>query len=394
VVRLLVEADGGSRGNPGPAGYGAVVRDAVTGEVLAEVADSIGRATNNVAEYRGLIAGLEAAAALDPEAVEVRMDSKLVVEQMAGRWKVKHPGMAVLKAEADVVTRRLPRVRYTHVPRAMNSHADRLANEAMDAAERGEQWVRRVGPAAAAVSSPNRVPGWSAAPSPPTTMLLLRHGETALSVERRFSGIGADPELTVRGRGQSAAAAERIGQLAETLPIAAIYCSPLRRARATADCAAAVLRLDVTVEERLRETDFGAWDGFRFAEVQERWPAELEAWLTSSKVAPPGGESFEQTLSRVRQARGELLARHPGEAILVVTHVSPIKSLLRLALDGGPALMYRIHLDLASLSLIDWYADGAAVVRLMNDAAHLGPGLDTDGVSTPTAEPTEPVSTT
>jgi probable phosphoglycerate mutase len=127
------------------------VRDAATGELLAEIADSIGRATNNVAEYRGLIAGLAVAAELDPESVEVRMDSKLVVEQMAGRWKVKHPDMAALKAEADVLVRRLKRVRYTHIPRAMNSHADRLANEAMDAAERGEQWVRRTGAAAARV---------------------------------------------------------------------------------------------------------------------------------------------------------------------------------------------------------------------------------------------------
>jgi broad specificity phosphatase PhoE len=99
-------------------------------------------------------------------------------------------------------------------------------------------------------------------------------------------------------------------------------------------------------------------------------------------------------LVRVRRARGDLLARHPGQTVLVVTHVTPIKTLLRLALDAGPAVLYRIHLDLASLSLIDWYADGPAVVRLMNDTAHLGAVLDTDGVSTPTAEPVEPVSTT
>src|SRR5256885_16294042 len=99
--RLVVEADGGSRGNPGPAGYGAVVRDAATGEVLAEVSDSLGRATNNVAEYSGLIAGLKAAAGVARGAdVEVRMDSKLVVEQMSGRWQIKHPAMRPLAAKA------------------------------------------------------------------------------------------------------------------------------------------------------------------------------------------------------------------------------------------------------------------------------------------------------
>ena len=133
--RLVVEADGGSRGNPGPAGYGAVVRDAATGEVLAEVSESIGRATNNVAEYSGLIAGLRAAAAIARGAdVEVRMDSKLVVEQMSGRWQIKHPDMRPLAAKARETARVLGRVSYTWVPRSRNAHADRLANQAMDAA--------------------------------------------------------------------------------------------------------------------------------------------------------------------------------------------------------------------------------------------------------------------
>jgi ribonuclease H / adenosylcobalamin/alpha-ribazole phosphatase len=133
--RLVVEADGGSRGNPGPAGYGAVVRDATTGEVLAEVSESIGRATNNVAEYSGLIAGLRAAAAIARGTdVEVRMDSKLVVEQMSGRWQIKHPDMRPLAAKARETARALGRVSYTWVPRSRNAHADRLANQAMDAA--------------------------------------------------------------------------------------------------------------------------------------------------------------------------------------------------------------------------------------------------------------------
>jgi probable phosphoglycerate mutase len=144
--RLVVEADGGSRGNPGPAGYGAVVRDAATGEVLAEVSESIGRATNNVAEYSGLIAGLRAAAGIARGAdVEVRMDSKLVVEQMSGRWQIKHPAMRPLAAQAREAVGALGRVSYTWVPRSRNAHADRLANEAMDAATRG--LARDAGPA-------------------------------------------------------------------------------------------------------------------------------------------------------------------------------------------------------------------------------------------------------
>ncbi|MEY7978731.1 reverse transcriptase-like protein, partial [Streptomyces pilosus] len=137
---FIVEADGGSRGNPGPAGYGAVVSDAATGETLVEAAEYLGVATNNVAEYRGLVAGLNAARELDPEArVHVRMDSKLVIEQMTGRWKIKHPAMKPLAAEA---ARAFPRERVTYewIPRERNKHADRLANEAMDAGKRGEMW--------------------------------------------------------------------------------------------------------------------------------------------------------------------------------------------------------------------------------------------------------------
>ncbi len=140
VTRLVVEADGGSRGNPGPAAYGAVVRDAETGQVLAERAAHIGVASNNVAEYRGLIAGLTAARDIDRDGVvEARLDSKLVVEQMSGRWRIKHPAMRPLALEARAV---LPegQVSYVWVPRDRNRHADALANEALDAAVRGESW--------------------------------------------------------------------------------------------------------------------------------------------------------------------------------------------------------------------------------------------------------------
>jgi probable phosphoglycerate mutase len=135
--RVVVEADGGSRGNPGPAGYGAVVFDADHGTVLAERKESLGIATNNVAEYRGLIAGLDAAAELGASEVDVRMDSKLVVEQMSGRWKVKHPDMIPLQRQASTLARQFDRVSYTWIPRAENAHADRLANEAMDEAAAG-----------------------------------------------------------------------------------------------------------------------------------------------------------------------------------------------------------------------------------------------------------------
>jgi len=129
---LIVEADGGSRGNPGVAASGSVVIDKATGEVLAEVGRYLGHATNNVAEYTGLVEGVKKALAIDPDAeLEIYMDSKLVIEQMSGRWKIKHPDMAELAAEARLLLTGTP-VSFTWVPRLQNSRADRAANRSMD----------------------------------------------------------------------------------------------------------------------------------------------------------------------------------------------------------------------------------------------------------------------
>lgn len=421
--QFVVEADGGSRGNPGPAGYGAVVIDPATGETLAEAAEYIGVATNNVAEYKGLIAGLRAAKALVPDAsegggprVHVRMDSKLVVEQMSGRWKIKHPDMKPLAAEAARV---LPAsdVTYEWIPRARNKHADRLANEAMDAGKRGRQWEPSASTAAldtpkssaAAALPPVSGPpgdatagaararaalnrpavaepapeersagpatphsGWSAAPDlgAPATFVLLRHGETLLTPEKRFSGSGGtDPELSAVGRGQAERAAEAF---AARGTVQEIVSSPLRRCRETAAAVAARLGLDVTVDEGLRETDFGAWEGLTFGEVRERYAADLDAWLASAKAAPTGGgESFAEVARRVAATRDRLVTRYAGRTVLVVTHVTPIKTLVRLALGAPPESLFRMELSAASVSAVAYYADGNASVRLLNDTSHL-----------------------
>ncbi|MEV7830787.1 bifunctional RNase H/acid phosphatase [Streptomyces subrutilus] len=470
MPRFVVEADGGSRGNPGPAGYGAVVLDPASGETLAERAEYIGVATNNVAEYKGLIAGLKAARDLAADAVVlVRMDSKLVVEQMSGRWKIKHPDMKPLAAEAAKV---LPRAQVTYewIPRERNKHADRLANEAMDAGRRGERWepsgsaavfdraaapalppagppgdpvagaaaVRaalaagtgaragapagRPAPAAQAVadtlfadtaarpghpeaadtiepcldsttqtmpepapagpataaaptaraagSTAPAAPGWGPDLGTPATFVLLRHGETALTPQKRFSGSGgSDPELSEAGRRQAAAVAE---SLAARGTVQAVVSSPLRRCRETAQAVADRLGLTVTVEEGLREVDFGAWEGLTFAEVRERHPEDLQAWLDSPRAAPTGGgESFAAATRRISATRDRLLAAHARRTTLLVTHVTPVKILVRLALGAPPESLFRMELSAASLSAVAYYADGNASVRLLNDTAHL-----------------------
>ncbi|MFF4617963.1 bifunctional RNase H/acid phosphatase [Nonomuraea jabiensis] len=433
MTSYVIEADGGSRGNPGPAGYGAVVMDASDGQVLAEAAEAIGVTTNNVAEYRGLIAGLQAVLRLGGEGapVAVRMDSKLVIEQMAGRWKIKNEGLRPLATEAGALVRRLRVTEWTWIPRERNKHADRLANEAMDAAAKGLTWKAggttqpepQGEPPAAAGQPPSpstpspRIPpptpspttpppvahqtdlldigaiseisaptastaaaqqrmatapakgtGWAPPTRVATSLLLLRHGETALSVERRFSGRG-DAELTPNGLAQAAAAAERLSR--EPYRLDAIVSSPLKRARQTAEAVAGRTGLDVEVDEDLRELDFGDWEGHTFTEVQRRWPAELSAWFADPEAAPPGGESFATVARRVQTAGERLVERYEGKTVLAVSHVTPIKMLLRLALTAPLESLYRMHLDVACLSLIEYYADGPAVVKSFNDTSHL-----------------------
>ncbi|QOV46383.1 bifunctional RNase H/acid phosphatase [Streptomyces chromofuscus] len=480
---FIVEADGGSRGNPGPAGYGAVVIDAATGETLAETAEYLGVVTNNVAEYRGLVAGLRAAHALDPAAsVRVRMDSKLVVEQMSGRWKIKHPDMKPLAMEAGRVFP-AERVTYEWIPRERNRRADRLANEAMDAGTRGEPWTpsppaatpslpepggppgdatagaakaraalagrssaggssdaavrssaggaggaagrssvsgavgsgssvsgaggavgsgSSVSGAGGAVGSGSSVSGvdesvaargassapvgsdanaarnvatprvgWGAPDlGAPATFVLLRHGETPLTPEKRFSGSGgSDPSLSGIGREQAARVAEA---LARRGTIQAVVASPLARARETAGVVAARLGLEVGIDDGLRETDFGAWEGLTFAEVHERHPDDLSAWLASPDAEPTGGgESFAATATRIAATRDKLVAAYTGRTVLLVTHVTPIKTLVRLALGAPPESLFRMELSAASLSVVAYYADGNASVRLLNDTSHL-----------------------
>ncbi|WP_374952981.1 reverse transcriptase-like protein [Arthrobacter sp. ZGTC212] len=172
---LIVEADGGSRGNPGHAGYGALVRDPETGRILAEKAQYIGKASNNVAEYSGLVAALEMAHDIDPDCwILAKMDSKLVVEQMSGRWKIKHEDMQKLAAKArGIVNPR--RVKYQWIPRELNKDADRLSNEAMDAGMAGVPWVQKDA-AATALQEPKEV-SEPVAESKPTATGRLHHTE-------------------------------------------------------------------------------------------------------------------------------------------------------------------------------------------------------------------------
>lgn len=448
-MRLDVECDGGSRGNPGIAGCGSSVLEG--DQEVAARWEFIAKATNNVAEYQGLINALELAievakirgvAAADLE-IQVRMDSKLVVEQMSGRWKIKHPDMKPLAARVKELEATLAAVTYNWVPRAQNKRADELANRAMDDGI-GGRWfddalsfqpaadsVEAVGDAApgfagaagasgaagnenkgaAAVTDAASAPEWHPG-GKPTRLWVLRHGQTEMSVQKQFSGL-SDPELTSHGREQARRAAAYVaGQLAggagdnagagSSAGPAAIYSSPLKRTRQTAEAVAEALAASpaggggpgtakprVHVTEALIEMDFGNWEGRTFAEVMEEFPLEHDACFWDSSAAPSGGESPDDVLARVRPFLRDVARNHPGEDVVLVSHVTPIKSILRHAFCASGALYRTLHLDLAGLSVIEIFPDGSegsggevgvnnkdsnkdsAVVRRVNDTHFL-----------------------
>ncbi|WP_435809620.1 bifunctional RNase H/acid phosphatase [Streptomyces iakyrus] len=269
----------------------------------------------------------------------------------------------VVKAEADVRAAKAGASAENADARAAKADADAHAAKADARAATAGADTR----AAKAVAAP----GWAPADmGAPATFVLLRHGETPLTPQKRFSGSGGtDPSLSDAGREQAERAA---AMLARRGTIQAVVSSPLARTRETAGIVAARLGLDVGIDDGLRETDFGAWEGLTFAEVRERHPDDLNAWLASPDAEPTGGgESFAATATRLAATRDKLVAAHAGRTVLLVTHVTPIKTLVRLALGAPPESLFRMELSAASLSVVAYYADGNASVRLLNDTSHL-----------------------
>ncbi|GLB62818.1 hypothetical protein NCCP2495_06960 [Dietzia sp. NCCP-2495] len=215
--------------------------------------------------------------------------------------------------------------------------------------------------------APSGAPGWTGATGRPTRIVLARHGQTPLSVDRRYSGQG-DPELTALGREQ----AERTAQRLASVPhLAAVVSSPLRRCLATAERTAAAAGVPLIVEDDLIETDFGTWEGLTFREAADRDPDMHSRWMSDTSVAPPGGESFATVRERVERGLGRIVEERPGGVVAVVSHVTPIKLAIRAGLGAGDELLFRLHLDLASVSDVRFYSDGPTSVHLVNDTSHL-----------------------
>lgn len=386
-MRLIVEADGGSRGNPGPGGFGALVRDAATGGILAERAGYLGDCTNNIAEYSGLIAGLRAAHEIDAAAfVEVRMDSKLVVQQMSGAWKIKSDTLADLAQQARQA-HPPRRVTYTWVPRSENAAADALANKAMDqqgeivrdfAPSQGELQFDEVAeaPVRPAPAARRRVARPSGSPvrwveGEPLTTVFVRHGSTNATVAATYAGSGVPgPSLNARGRTEAAMAADIIHHIGRDmwadLPTATdLVSSPMIRAQETAQFVGRRLGLTPRLDDRFAEADFGEWEGLNRAEVEKRWPGDLARWHHDGDFAMPGGESLGSLGKRVQAGVDDLIAAGVDRTVVVVCHAVTIRAAVGLALGTPIANWERVRITAGSVTILQWWPSGEAEAEVV-----------------------------
>jgi len=369
--RLVVEADGGSRGNPGNAGYGALVRDEVTGEVVAARAESVGIASNNVAEYSGLVSGLRAVFDIDPgAAVTVRLDSKLLVEQMNGRWKIKSPDLRRLAQQARDVVAELNAaggsVAYTWIPRAENSAADALANSAMD----GESvsWTRATGPDAPADPDVDGRPDLADLGAP-TRIVLVRHGVTDFTIAGKLDGRGgADPSLNAEGQRQAGAAAAGVRAFVGD-GSARVITSSLRRAVETGAAIAQGLGVGAQVDADWDEQNFGDWDDKSMSYLAKAHPQELVQFRNDPHYSRPGGEAQTDLEVRVLAAFERAIAE--GGTVVVATHRKPIITVLAHVLGIPHERIWRLATAPASLTCLEVWADGGTSVAFVNDTSHL-----------------------
>ncbi|CAN5574288.1 bifunctional RNase H/acid phosphatase [soil metagenome] len=426
--RLVLEADGGSRGNPGVAGYGALIRDRNDGTLLAQRAAPLGKASNNVAEYSGLIAGLQAVIDLDLAGdvdLLARMDSKLVIEQMAGRWKIKHADMRRLALEAQDLVRQITRsggrVHFEWIPRALNGDADALSNQGMDqehvrvdllnpeAADRDtsltdthEKDPEKVDRSAAAGGSgapaspatkataptPGRAPAFGdarvavsvaasaitdrpPAMTDPVRIILVRHGVTDYTLASKLDGRGgADPALHATGQAQARAAAGAVVQRLRDLeePIHVVT-SSLRRARQTGAAIAEALDVQPAQDDDWDEQNFGDWDGAALRDLADTAYDDLLALRVDIDYARPGGESHRELAVRVEVAFGRAIER--GGTVVVATHRKPLMCVLAQVLKIDHERIWSVATAPCSLTQVEIWPDGGVSVSYINDTHHL-----------------------
>lgn len=368
---LIIQADGASKGNPGPASFGVAIFTS-DGELVAEVFEAIGVATNNQAEYRAVLAGLRAAVDLLPShgtsrAIHIQMDSKLVIEQLAGRWKIKNSELQQLAMQAQQLMREFE-VKLEWIPRERNAIADGLANRALLNLQ-GDST-----PSAIASIQPKsiRAPRQSVEP---TVVWAIRHGHTQMTEGGLISGGGADPSLSDFGKQEAARIPQEIKRLAQLfslqLPEVIIH-SPQLRARQTAEMISEQLFISLQTEPRLREIEFGDWEGVSMDSLVGISQPEIDQWRGSTKLRPPGGESVADLERRVSQVlKGHV---NSGQAsVALVAHMMPMRAIYRGATGATESAHWGVNFNPASVSVYRFFGETFAEVFAVNSTAHLEP---------------------
>lgn len=368
---LVLFADGASRGNPGPASLGAVlVRD---GEEIARIFKPLGVRTNNFAEYSAVIAGLEYVIEHGLERdLHIKMDSKLVVEQLSGRWKIKHPDLMELARVAQGLLRQLDAT-LEWIPRELNFLADEAANQALDGTVEPDARVASVSSLASVQPSSIRAPRVS---TEPTVIYVVRHGHTSSTESKLISGSMDDPGLSELGIADAKAAASAIAELSDrfALPKPSLVAhSDMKRTTETALLISKEISAPARSDSRLREISFGSWEGRSMPDLEGE-SAEVDNWRGSVEMKPPGGESVLELESRVLRSLQDLIAENAGSAVAIVSHMMPLRSIAKKALGATSASHWSLQFAPGSVSVYRFFGEELSEVFCLNSCEHLPRG--------------------
>lgn len=365
---IFLYADGASRGNPGPAAYGVHIEDQL-GQTIADFGEDIGIATNNQAEYSAVIEGLRYLTQTEYREVTVRMDSKLVVEQLSGNWKIKSANMVELAIAARGLASKFS-ITFEWVPREQNFKADANANRALDSGNFSTVVDSQLDLASIqprGIRAPRQT-------IEPTTLVVVRHGHT-VNTERNVisGGDGTDPELSELGLWEAEGAAAALPQLLTYfgLPdVSAIHHSPMLRTTQTAEAIAKVIPVTLVPDPRLREIGFGDWEMRQIAELETDASAEVAAWRGSMTVRPPRGESVADLQQRVWHSLDELIEAYRGKTVVVSTHMMPTRAFAAAAYRSEEAY-WGLGTSPAGISIYRFFGRSMAEIFLQNYCAHL-----------------------
>ncbi|MEY3326847.1 MAG: hypothetical protein RL044_800 [Actinomycetota bacterium] len=366
---IFLYADGASRGNPGLAAYGVHIEDQ-GGATIADFGEALGVATNNQAEYAAVVAGLRYLSTTSYREITIRMDSKLVIEQLAGRWKINNPQLRELADQAKELLRDLE-FWLEWIPREQNYKADANANSALDSGNftsNTEVYLELSSVQPRSIRAPRQF-------VEPTTVVVVRHGHTINTEKNLISGgDGTDPELSQLGLNEAQGAAREIPKLLIQFSLpdaAAVIHSPMVRTTQTAEIIAKQLSLDTVSDARLKEIGFGDWEMMEMAMLETDAIEQVAAWRGSLSVKPPNGESVLDMQGRVWDSLSDIIENYRGSTAIVATHMMPTRAFAAAALKGSQNVYFNINSSPGGISIYRFFGMEFAEIFTINYCAHL-----------------------